>query len=454
MPPNWFKDARLQSRLQKLSSRMAEAPGLSFPQMFEDPAELEACYRFFSNVKVTPEHILAPHFAEVRDKASALTEVLVIHDTTQFSFGEDSHRRGLGRSQKVKDTFFAHVSLALSSQGYRRPLGVAALQMWARGDEADNEHARWFAGAKASVEYVGPGNAIHLMDREGDDYALFFQLIQQNERFVIRSNHDRLLAKGSGGQKLKEVSLKLECEVERNAFISRRLPRGRLPEKNKIHPVRDARIAHLAIGATTVKLKRPTVHSRDKHKPRPPDLPDSLGVNIVRVWEPEPSPGESPIEWRLVTTEPIATPEELERIVDYYRARWTIEEYFKALKTGCSIEKRQLLDYESLCNALASFVPIACKALSLRSEARDTPEEARSLALDADEIDVLRFKKPKMLSPKPTSRELLLAVASLGGHIKWNGDPGWLTILRGMQKLTDLTDGWRIAKFQYVRDQS
>ena len=37
-----------------------------------------------------------------------------------------------------------------------------------------------------------------------------------------------------------------------------------------------------------------------------------------------------------MTTEPIDTVEQVLRIVDWYRARWVIEEFFKALKTGCA----------------------------------------------------------------------------------------------------------------------
>jgi hypothetical protein len=69
--------------------------------------------------------------------------------------------------------------------------------------------------------------------------------------------------------------------------------------------------------------------------------------------------GEQAIEWYLVTNEPIGTTEQVAAIVDAYRARWVIEELFKALKTGCQIEKRQLESYEALRNALALFLPIA-----------------------------------------------------------------------------------------------
>lgn len=57
------------------------------------------------------------------------------------------------------------------------------------------------------------------------------------------------------------------------------------------------------------------------------------------------------------------------------------------------------------------------------------------------------------LPDQPTQREVLLAVAALGGHIKWNGDPGWLTLARGYADLVMPTAGWEAAKLQQARDQ-
>jgi hypothetical protein len=74
----------------------------------------------------------------------------------------------------------------------------------------------------------------------------------------------------------------------------------------------------------------------------------------------------SPSFWFLVTAEPVETREQLELIVDAYRARWIIEEFFMALKTGCQIERRQLESYRSLSNALAIFLPIAVRLQALR----------------------------------------------------------------------------------------
>ena len=65
----------------------------------------------------------------------------------------------------------------------------------------------------------------------------------------------------------------------------------------------------------------------------------TLSVNVVHVLEPEPPTGDVPVEWFLLTSLPVATPKQIAYVVDCYRARWMIEEYFKALKTGCQYER-------------------------------------------------------------------------------------------------------------------
>lgn len=167
----------------------------------------------------------------------------------------------------------------------------------------------------------------------------------------------------------------------------------------------------------------------------------------MRVREVETNGEHEPVEWTLLTTEPIESPADVERIVDIYRTRWLIEEYFKALKTGCSIEKRQLESKHSLLNALAVFIPIAWRLLRLRNLARDEAEAPATDALSDVQIEVLiATSKKRKLPLKPTVREALLAVAALGGNIKNNGEPGWMVLGRGYDRLLTMETAWRAAR--------
>jgi hypothetical protein len=192
--------------------------------------------------------------------------------------------------------------------------------------------------------------------------------------------------------------------------------------------------------ATTVTLKRP--RSRRAHNTSPPP---TLAINVVHVWEPEPPADEEAVEWFLHTSEPLDSSEQQLAVVDHYRARWVIEEYFQAIKTGCRFQERQLEDYDGLVNLLATFAPVAYHLLLLRSEARRVPESGS--VLSDDQLDVLRVLGRIKLSAQPTAREAYLAVAALGGHIKCNGDPGWRTLAYGFEELQTLAAGWTAANY-------
>jgi len=130
-----------------------------------------------------------------------------------------------------------------------------------------------------------------------------------------------------------------------------------------------------------------------------------------------------------------------------------IEEYNKAIKTGCDFERRQLQDYDALVNLLAVFAPIAYRMLLIRSEAARAPDQPALSVVSQDELDVLRTLGRRKLSELPTVREIYFAVAALGGHIKYNGNPGWQTLAAGLEKLQTLTEGWVAAKLQRASDQ-
>jgi hypothetical protein len=147
----------------------------------------------------------------------------------------------------------------------------------------------------------------------------------------------------------------------------------------------------------------------------------------------------------LVTTEPIETPEDIERVVDFYRARWLIEEFFKALESGCDFEGRQLETRAALLNALALFSAVAWRLLLLRSLAREHSDEPAEEALTEVQLKILRRESKRVaLGASVTVREAYLAIAGLGGHLKRNGEPGWQTLGRGFEDLLQFERGWAL----------
>jgi len=154
------------------------------------------------------------------------------------------------------------------------------------------------------------------------------------------------------------------------------------------------------------------------------------------------------VEWLLLTSEPISTREEVAKVIEGYRTRWTIEEYLKAVKTGCASESRRLESFHALENLLAYTLVDAYPLLLMRALARAGKSWPASAVLSDTELEVLRhFAKPKRAADA-SLREALLAIGALGGHIKNNGDPGWLVLRRGWQRLRDDEAGFMAATTQ------
>jgi hypothetical protein len=442
-----FGDERLRRRAMRLMQTLGAEPEKSLPRAINDGAGLEAAYRFFNNEAVTPATLLEPHILATVERAKARDEILVIHDTTTMSFKPDGHREGLGRVRSAGQAFFAHFSLALASDGTREPLGVLAMRTFVRGErtfvrgeeKAKKEQDRWGDQITEVTCRLDRARMIHVIDREADDFVLFAQLATGQHRFVIRVAHDRVLApdETQTARKLEEALNQVKAQATREVPVSRRPRASRSPRQLEIHPAREGRVATLAFGVASVALRRPRMQLKT--------LPEVIHLQVVRVWEPSPPEGEAPVEWTLVTTEPVETTDDLLRVVDHYRARWTIEEYFKALKTGCSYGKRQLESLEALLNVLALYVPIAWQLLRFRAEARRTPDAPATTVLTETQIAVLRAFRRKPLPEEPTAREVMLAVAALGGHLKHNGEPGWQSLGAGYEKLMTLAQGWEAA---------
>ena len=153
--------------------------------------------------------------------------------------------------------------------------------------------------------------------------------------------------------------------------------------------------------------------------------------------------GEPPVEWVLLTSEPVSTMSEMTLVVEGYRTRWIIEEFFKSSKTGCAFESKQLESFHTLTNLLAYVLVVAYAMLLLRSTSRAEAEPVEAI-FSEKQLRLLRAVTRK-LPARPTARAALLALAGLGGHLKSNGDPGWRTLSKGWRTLLEYEKGYDIA---------
>lgn len=447
-------DPRIARRSQQMLRGWQQRPGLGFPDVFDTEAELEAAYRFFNNTTLDFGRLLAPHVDKSIERCRGFSEVLCIQDTSAFVFSGE--RSGLGYINRNNRGFLGHFALAVSkSQGEPPiPLGVVAAQTWVRANlrkskgisqhnlrqSDDCESHRWLETVQAvDARFTGVATPIHVMDREGDIYDCTSTMVVQKQRFVVRCMSNRVVESEDPDFHLLFDALDglPLCYHDTVRVTARKA--SRLPDQRKVYPDRKGRKAKVCVTATTVCIKR----TRNSSKA----YPATTTLNVVHVFEPRPPSGHAPVEWILLTNEPIATHEEIRSIIECYRQRWIIEEFFKAIKTGCAFEKRQLESYEALQNVLAMTLPIAWSILLLRTQARSNQDIPAKSMTDSLRLQVIREHAVRYKLPaNPTLRDVAYAIAGMGGHLKRNGPPGWQTLRRGYERLLILEDAWRKAR--------
>jgi hypothetical protein len=446
-------DARLNARRNRLIRVLEQSPDKGFPEACATDAETEALYRFLRNPRLSWMQVLEPHLTATARRCAALGEVLVIHDTTEMSFRCEQARRGLTPLGSHRQGFWWHTALAVSADGWRAPLGLLTAaafsrtgppkpqRPWrARFHDAEKESRRWADGVAHVRAHLGDAaRPIHIMDREGDSYELLAALTAARERWIVRLHYDRQIAPADtpAPTRLSELRATVAPVLTEEVILAPRRAENRV--QRLAYPAREGRTTTMCFAACPVTVHRPRDH-------RHSTLPETIPAHVIFGWEATPPPGATPVEWWLLTTEPIDTPDQVRQVVTWYRTRWLIEEFFKSLKTGCAYEQRQLESFETLLIALALLAPVAWQLLVLRHLARDLPTARATVILTPRQLAVLRTTPAgQALTGTPSIRDALRAVARLGGHLRQNGEPGWLVLARGMQTLRHMEAGWAAA---------
>lgn len=439
-----FGDPRRAVRGKLIAERLAHQPKASLPVAMRDEAELEGAYRHLTSPAVTLGNVVAPHVEQTRQRVRQAGGAYVVHDTTDFTFGGEAGRAGLGPVQGGDQGFLAHLSLAVSADGERMPLGLLAVGTRVRGakdGDTGNERDKWALGMAHAARELDVDSIIHLADREGDVYEVLCWLLGERQRFIVRAAQDRaVLAHLESEEKsrLFAAAQAAPALVEVEVVLGPRAHKGRAAKDVRRHPVRRTRKARLAYSATSVELKRPAKASKQ--------LPVQQSINVVRAWEVQPPEGQQPVEWILLTSEPIASPQQVREVVDGYRTRWCVEEYIQAVKTGCAYEESQLESAHGLYNLLGYCLIVAYALLLMRAQSRARQPLSAEHFFTPAQLACLRALSRRALPAEASVQEALLACARLGGHLRRNGLPGWRTLSTGYSRLLDYEQGFLAAQ--------
>jgi len=437
-------EPRLNKRVVKIATHLAANPGGTLPQAFPAWAELKAAYRFFDHPLVDFPKVVQPHLERTRLVCREPGEYLIIEDTSDLDFSGHRKTRDLGVIGDGDGRGFElHSALAVRVESWtleQRPEGqVMGLfdQQCRRPRPAPRGETRrerlsrrrkssWWAEALQRAGSPPEGcRWIYLADRESD----FYEPIQICQRlgvdFIIRACHDRRLAEGVG----KLTAALAGAAVLGQSTVELRSRRGEA-----------ARTAIVELRSVQVDLDGPW---------RPGGWQEPLrAVTVVEVREVHAPEGVGePLRWILLTSLPCRTLAQARQIVGRYTARWWVEEYHKAIKSGAGVEDSQLENGGRLEPLIAVLAVVAVRLLNAKMLARSRPEgsEAReSFGPEALEILEKRFGKPK---GGWSNRHLLIATARLGGFLarKHDGMPGWQTIWRGWHRLMWMCEGLEIV---------
>lgn len=431
---------RLNKRVVKIATNLAANPGGTLPQAFPDWAELKAAYRFFDNPQVAFPKVVQPHLERTRRSCREPGEYLIIEDSSDLDFSRHRKTQDLGMIGDGNGRGFElHSALAVRVEAWtleQRPEGqVVGLfdQQCRRPRPAPKGESRrerfqrrrqssWWAEAFRGVGR--PPSAcrwIYIADRESDFYEPIQTCQQEGIDYIIRGFQDRRLAEGTG--KLREA-------LERAPVL------GQSTVELRSRGGEPARTAIVELRSVQVDLDGPW---------RPGGWQEPLrGVWVLEVQEVHAPEGvKEPLHWVLLTSLPCRTLAEARRILGRYTARWWVEEYHKALKSGAGVEESQLERGGRLEPLIAVLAVVAVRLLNTKMLARSRPEgsEAKeSFGPDALAILEKKFGKPKA---GWDNRTVLVATARLGGFLarRHDGMPGWQTIWRGWQRLMWMCEG-------------
>jgi hypothetical protein len=447
-------DDRLRRRMYQTVRNFAAQPRELVPQTSNGSmAEVKATYRFFKNDRVTMEGVLKGHAEQSIERARQHAVVLAVQDTTSLNYTAHSPEGAGLISTKRKGSIgmLLHATVAFTTEG--TPLGVLDAQCWARDAEQfgkrekrhqlpieEKESIKWLCSYRVTAEaqrLCANTVWVSVGDRESDIFDLF------DEAAHCRNGPQLLIRADRGRQRQTIEQNGVDSATPEYEYLWERLNREPVAGCRFVHvpqkPGRAARTAKIEVRYASVVLKPPA-----NSKLQPVTVWAVYAREIRRSRDVEPS-----VDWMLLTTVEVSSfSDALERIC-WYTVRWGIELFHRILKSGCRIEDRRLSDVTSLRKCLAFDLIIAWRTHALMKASRETPDAPCDDLVNEDEWKVLyavaRDEPPP--STTPPIRPVVRLIAKLGGFLARNhdGEPGMITIWRGITRLQSMVCGAKAA---------
>lgn len=400
--------------------------------------------RFFANPRVTTDKIIAG-WSDRTDAASAGRHVLAIQDTTEVNVPTQAQRRrglGLLKSGNTHGVL-VHAMIAVDAET-QACFGLVGGDVWTRPGVVETPHRdrplseresrRWVETAEQAKTVLASAAMVTVIDdREGDIYPKWASVPQPGFHLLTRAMVDRRLA-GPNQDNGTLFGAAAHFPVAGTRTIE--LP-ARQPDRAK-------RTAKLELRFGEVEICRP----RDEQDH---ELAATVRLRLIEVEEVAAPAGVEPLHWRLLTTHAVGNAAQAWQIVDWYRARWVIEQLFRVMKSqGLQLEDSQIASADRLVKLAAVATKAACIDIQLTQERDGAHGLPASVVFTEPEIDTIEALTPTLEGRterqknrhKPGSlARAAWVVARLGGWNCYYKPPGPITFRRGMEQFKAIHRG-------------
>ena len=394
-------DARLSRRLVNIAQSKAEKPGWAFTGVAEgDWPAVKAYYRFIDHPDeeaIGMSHILRPHRQRTIQRMKGQRTVLCVQDGSDLDYSTLTQCEGLGvigtnQTETRSRGLHLHSTLVVAPNGL--PLGILRAQCVAPKLKSPDEERPswnipveekhtfcWIEGLRDTVEVAAQmpqTRLINVCDREAD----FFELFEEQRRnprvdLLVRAQHNRGIT--DEPFKLFDAVRQAPLQTKVQVNVPRQSARPKLSKK-KARPKRPGRLAELQVRYQRIQLRPPKYYS-DK---------DPIEIWVIHAVESAPPAGTEAVEWFLLTTVNLTSPEDAVQCLRWYCLRWRIEDFHRVLKSGCAIEDVAHDTAERIRRAIAINLVIAWRIMLMTLLGRETPELPAEVLFSDIELQVLR----------------------------------------------------------------
>jgi len=451
-------DARLSRRLVDIAQSKAEKPGHAFTGVAEgDWPAVKAYYRLIDHADeaaINMPHILEPHRERTVRRMKGQRTVLCIQDGSDLDYTSLAQCEGLGvigtnQTSAQSRGLHLHTTLAVAPNGL--PLGVLRAQCVAPKLKSPKDKRPsyaipieekdtfcWIEGLRDTMDVAAQmpqTRVINVCDREAD----FFEMFEEQRRnpcvdLLVRANHNRGITEEPF--KLFEAVRQAPLQTKVQIPIPRQSARPKLSKK-KARAKRPSREAELEVRYQRIQLCPPKYYSGKA----------PIDIWIIHAVEASPPEGAVRVEWFLLTTVDITSPEDAVQCLRWYCLRWRIEDFHRVLKSGCAIEKIDHETAERIRRAIAINLVIAWRIMLMTLLGRETTALPAEILFSNIELQVLRaYAKKKDLEPPSTLRDTVRLVARIGGYLgrKSDPEPGHQLMWQGYQQLQLMCEGFAL----------